>query len=102
MGQRRSTAKTGNTNDEVPPLCALQSTDGSIASAVSDYTVQVYAKAYPTIRELMLANMLGSQGVVSSLCPIHIVDNTTGDDPLYGYRPAMDVLVDRMKPALQR
>jgi hypothetical protein len=91
---------TGNTSDEVPPLCAKQSSDGSITSAVGDYTVQVYGKAYPTIRELMLANMMGSQGIVSSICPIHTVDSSTGDDPLYGYRPLVDVLVERMKTAL--
>jgi hypothetical protein len=62
--------------------------------------VQTHAKVYPTIRELTLANMLGAQGVVSSMCPIHTEDNAAGDDPLYGYRPAMDVLVSRMKPAL--
>ena len=94
-------AKTGNTNDEVPPLCAMQSTDGSIASSVSDYTVQVYAKAYPTIRELMLANMMGSRGSCPRSARSTPIDNASGDDPLYGYRPAVDVLVNRMAPALQ-
>jgi len=93
---------TGNTPDEIPPLCAMTSTDDppSITSAVGDYTVQTYAKAYPTIRELTLAAMMGDQGVVSSLCPIHTQDNATNDDPLFGYRPAVDALVDRMKTAL--
>jgi hypothetical protein len=93
---------TGNTRSEVPPVCAKQSTDGSITSAVGDYTVQVYAKAYPTIRELMLANMMGTQGLVSSICPIHTLDNAAGDDRTYGYRPAMDSLVERMKIGLAR
>ena len=62
--------------------------------------MQTYAKAYPTIRELMLANMLGQQGVVSSLCPIHTTDNQTGNDPVFGYRPAFDTLIGRMKAAL--
>jgi hypothetical protein len=44
--------------------------------------------------------MLGNQGVVSSLCPIHTSDNASGDDPLYGYRPAVNALIDRMKAAL--
>jgi hypothetical protein len=93
---------TGNTPSEVPPVCAKQSTDGSITSAVGDYTVQVFAKAYPTIRELMLANMMGTQGLVASICPIHTVDSAAGDDPTYGYRPAIDRLVDRMKVGLVR
>jgi hypothetical protein len=93
-------AAPNNPNEQVPPLCAKTATDGSITSAVNDYTVQVYAKAYPTIRELTLASMLGNQGVVSSLCPIHTSDNASGDDPLYGYRPAVNALIDRMKAAL--
>jgi len=44
--------------------------------------------------------MLGSQGVVGSLCPIHTEDNATADDPLYGYRPGLSSLVNRMKAAL--
>lgn len=93
-------AATNNSTDQIPPLCATASTDGSIKSAVSDYTVQTYAKAYPTVRELMLANMMGAQGIVSSLCPIHPNDNATGDDPLYGYRPAVNAIVNRLKSAL--
>ena len=51
------------------------------------------AKAYPTIRELELANLLGNAGIVSSLCPIHTVDQMGGQYPLYGYRPAMNAIV---------
>jgi hypothetical protein len=103
---------TDDTADQIPPLCAQHSTDGTITSSLTrsssdslnpgqpDYTVQVYAKAYPTIRELTLASMLGSQGVVGSLCPIHTSDNATGDDSLYGYRPGLSSLVNRMKAAL--
>jgi hypothetical protein len=94
-------ASTGNSLDEVPPLCALESSDGSIHSKVNDYTVQVYAKAYPTIRELMLANMMGTQGIVSSLCPIHPEPPPPGTvDPLYGYLPAVTAIVDRLKGRL--
>jgi hypothetical protein len=83
-------------------LCSKSSTDSppTITSAVNDYTVQTYAKAYPTIRELMLANMMQNQGIVSSICPIHPTDNATGDDPLYGYRPAVNTIVNRMTHAL--
>jgi hypothetical protein len=81
---------TGGVNaQELPPLCN-QSTP----------TQQVAAKAYPTIRELTLAKLMGNQGIVSSLCPIDVTDNATKDDPLYGYRPAVAVIVDRLKNAL--
>jgi len=63
-------------------------------------TQQDYAKAYPTIRELLLGKLMGDQGVISSLCPIHTNDNANGDDPLYGYRPAMTSIVNRLKKAL--
>jgi hypothetical protein len=96
-------AATGNSNDEVPPLCSKTSTDGTIQSTVGDYTVQTYAKAYPTTRELMLANMMGGQGIVSSLCPIHTdpaAGTTSATDPLYGYNPAVNAIVNRLKSAL--
>jgi hypothetical protein len=101
---------TGNTPSEIPPLCSMTSTDNppSITSSVMDYTVQTYAKAYPTIRELTLANMMGDQGIVSSLCPIHTCPNgdcsgstPTESDPLYGYTPAVNAIVNRLKSTVQ-
>jgi hypothetical protein len=92
---------------EVPPVCGLAHPDapysacsalGSCATA-NDYTTQYYAKAYPTIRELTLAQLMGPQGVVSSLCPIHTNEAEPGD-PLYGYRPAITAIVNRLKSAL--
>jgi hypothetical protein len=65
----------------------------------SDPTKQIAAKAYPTFRELYLAQMMGAQGVVSSLCPIHTTEQGTGD-PLYGYRPAMAAIIARLQTAL--
>ncbi len=78
------------TADEVPAVC-----NGAMP------TQQDYAKAYPTIREILLAKLLGevpgaNQGVVSSICPIHNVESAQGD-PLYGYRPAMSTLIKRLK-----
>ncbi len=65
----------------------------------NDATKQISAKAYPTFRELYLAKLLGAQGIVSSLCPIHVTEQTPGD-PLYGYRPAMASIVDRLAASL--
>lgn len=61
--------------------------------------VQSRAKAYPTVRELLLAKKLGEQGIVSSICPTHVTEQSPGD-PLYGYRPAMSAIVDRLKTQL--
>jgi hypothetical protein len=74
---------------ELPPICDQ-----------TTITTQTGAKAYPTIRELLLAKKMGNQGIVSSICPIDVADNATGDDPNYGYRPAVAVIIDRLKNAL--
>ena len=81
------------THDQVPAVC----NDAAP-------TQQDYAKAYPTIRELLLAKLLGevpgaNEGVISSICPIHTVEGE-GGDPLYGYRPAVSVLINRLKRSL--
>jgi hypothetical protein len=82
--------------------CANGTPLGECPSGTNDYTTQYYAKTYPTIRELTLAEMMGSQGIISSLCPIHVTDQSPSgmDDPLYGYRPAIGAIVNRLKNAL--
>ena len=57
------------------------------------------AKAYPTFRELYLAKLMGSQGVVSSLCPIDVTPRGA-NDPLYGYRPAMASIITALTTRL--
>jgi hypothetical protein len=70
-------------------------------------TLQIYGKAYPSVREMEVAHAMsqqnaqaGGQGIVSSLCPIHVTDMAGGNDPLYGYRPAVNAIVNRLKTAL--
>ncbi|MGO9838220.1 MAG: hypothetical protein ACLP1X_28910 [Polyangiaceae bacterium] len=77
------------TADELPPICDP-----------TTQTTQTGVAAYPTIRELLLAKLMGTQGVVSSICPQHGADNAAGDDPLYGYRPAMTAIIDRVKAGI--
>ena len=62
-------------------------------------TTQINGKAYPSVREMVIAHALGAQGVVSSICPIHMTEQTPGD-PLYGYRPAVDALYQRIAASL--
>ena len=52
---------TGLTPQQLPPICNP-----------STPTQQVGAKTYPTQRELLLAKLMGQQGFISSLCPIHV------------------------------
>jgi hypothetical protein len=68
-------------------------------------TLQIYGKAYPSVREMAIAKAMsqstaGNQGIVSSLCPIHVTDNSSGNDPLFGYRPAVNAIINRLKTSL--
>ncbi len=71
------------------PLCG----DGT----ANPKTTQILGKAYPTVQELQVANKLGEQSIVASLCPREPSDTTNPD---YGYRPAVRAIVDRLKNAL--
>jgi hypothetical protein len=91
---------TGTTwgHNFTPPVCGGA---GSLNTGVPQ-TTQIAAKAYPTIREIELANLMGNQGILSSICPIDVtpMNNDVPPDPLYGYRPAVAVIIDRLKAAL--
>jgi hypothetical protein len=76
----------GLTPEESPPVC--------------NGTTQIAAKAYPTTRELLVAQGVGQQGIVGSLCPIHASDQAGGSDPLYGYRPTVSLIADHLRTAL--
>jgi hypothetical protein len=105
--------------EAVPSVCGLKNPNAPYAAAGTpagpiqvqpstpptvvgnDYTTQYFAKTYPTIRELTLANLMGTQGIISSLCPIHTVpSSTTMPDQLYGYRPAINAIVNRLRTPL--
>jgi hypothetical protein len=62
-------------------------------------TLQIYGKAYPSVREMIIAKAMGPQGIVSSLCPIHVTEGSAGD-PLYGYRPAVLALLARASQSI--
>jgi hypothetical protein len=56
--------------------------------------VQNKAKAYPGLRELELVHDFGKKGIVASICPRNL---TTPEAQDYGYRPAVDAIVDRVR-----
>jgi hypothetical protein len=86
-----------NSNSGQTPLCQTDAT--------GKYTnIQIKGKAYPDISELVVAHAMadqvsGVQGIVSSLCPIHTTA-TSPSDPVYGYRPAVNAIINRLKNAL--
>ena len=72
------------------PLCAVNPGTGNP-------TTQVYAKAYPGIRELHALKEVGAQGIVASVCPAQLNQAADVD---FGYRPAIGAIIDRLKQAL--
>jgi hypothetical protein len=103
MAQFKTCAKAGDgscsdcNGNQNPPLCGTNPLQ------------QVRAKAYPTIRQLEVVHALNDQGIAASLCPrtkgllgVELEDDTVNGaaNPLYGYRPAVKAIVDRLKDAL--
>jgi hypothetical protein len=84
-------------NSQNTPLC--QTSGGAYTN------LQIAGKAYPSVREMVIAHTLanspaGIQGIVASLCPIHTSFMDFPTDPLFGYRPAVNAIVNRFKSSL--
>ena len=58
---------------------------------------QFYAKAYPGLRQLRVLKEFGENAIVASACP----KVSDVGSPSYGYNPAVDALVGRVKEALR-
>ena len=81
---------SGATNDN--PLCQPDPNNQDKP------TMQVRAKGYPGIRPLAVLRDLGSQGIVASVCPAQLDDQSeTATD--FGYRPAIGAIKERLMPA---
>jgi hypothetical protein len=80
---------SSSTNDN--PLCDANPDDNGSP------TLQTRAKAYPGLRELQVLKGLGGQGIVGSVCPAQVSDDTLPD---FGYRPAIGAIIERLKIAL--
>jgi hypothetical protein len=76
--------------DSRNPLC--QAPDGTYS------TVQRFAKAYPGLRFLELLRDFDYNSIVASICSRNMEDAGRQD---FGYRPAVDAIVDRLGTALQ-
>jgi hypothetical protein len=74
------------------PLC--QAADGSYSS------LQLRAKAYPSLRQLALLERMGALAVVASTCAAKNAA-AQADDRDYGYLPAVSSLLERSTPPLQ-
>lgn len=59
-------------------------------------TTQYYGKAYPGLRPLEVLRGIGDSAIVASICPKVLTEGKVG----YGYEPAIDAIVDRLKRVL--
>jgi hypothetical protein len=59
-------------------------------------TTQYFGKAYPGLRPLEVLRGIGDSAIVASICPKVL----TPGEPGYGYEPAVDAIVDRLKVVL--
>jgi hypothetical protein len=71
------------------PLCQPPAGGAPVA-------MQYYGKAYPGLRPLEVLRGLGDSAIVASICPKVLTEGQPG----YGYEPAVDAIVDRLKVAL--
>lgn len=62
-----------------------------------ELSTQIKAKAYPGLRHLAVLRGMGTQGIFASICPAE-VNNL--DSPIYGYRPAVNTIINRLKEQL--
>jgi hypothetical protein len=80
------TPEDGGTTARSTPLC--QPPSGGPAGAT-----QYFGKAYPGLRELEVLKGIGDSAIVASICPKVLTQGALG----YGYEPAVDAIVDRLK-----
>jgi len=83
--------------------CTVKTNDNPLCQAdpnnMNSPTLQTKAKGYPGLRELAVLRDLGDQGIVASVCPAQLNDQSeTATD--FGYRPAIGAIIDRLKVAL--
>ena len=94
---------TPNSLDKASQLCSATTP-----------TNQLYGKAYPSVREMIIAEAMANevingkpynQAIVSSLCPIALDIGqplaTAQQDPLFGYNQAINALVERVKVSIK-
>ncbi len=76
------------------PLCEREPGNGSPG------TMQYWAKAYPGTRQLQVLRDYGENSIVASICARNVDIGTRDTRTDFGYRPAMDAIVDRLKERL--
>jgi hypothetical protein len=82
--------------DESEDRVAVQMRKKPLCQGPSGYgTVQRKAKAYPGLRHLDVLKRYGDNSIVASICP-KVLD-ADSSDASYGYNPAVNAIIDRLK-----
>ena len=76
------------------PLC--EERPGQTAAG----TTQYWAKAYPGARQLQVLRDFGKNSIVASICARNVDISTSDARPDFGYRPAVDSIIERLKERL--
>jgi hypothetical protein len=63
-------------------------------------TTQYWAKAYPGTRQLEVLRDYGDNSIVASICARNVDTRTSDTRADFGYRPAVDAIVERLKEQL--
>jgi hypothetical protein len=63
-------------------------------------TMQYWAKAYPGLRQLQVLHDFGDNSIVASICARNVDISTRDTRADFGYRPAVDTIVERLKERL--
>lgn len=83
--------------------CSPGSNDNPLCEAVpgqsAPTTTQLFAKAYPGLRQLEVLRGHGDNASVASICARNVTDPSRSD---FGYRPAMAGVLERMSGALSQ
>jgi hypothetical protein len=69
-----------------------QAPDGSYGS------LQYRAAAYPGLRHLEVLRGMGDNAIVGSICARNVSDTSRPD---FGYRPALDAILDRLRVGIE-
>ena len=107
---RPSTAESARTAREPQYQGACDCATGALNAGTqlcdsATPTLQVYGKAYPSVREMIIAKAMststaGNQGIVSSLCPIHVSDRRAAPTRSSATARRSTRIIDRLKNSL--
>jgi hypothetical protein len=79
--------------------CDCKTTNEISMRPLCNGTQQLYAKAYPALRQLEVLKGYGMNSIVASICPKNMAAAPT--DASYGYSPAAAAVIDRLAREMQ-